>query len=136
MRFFFDRSVPHRLARMVQVYEEGPNGHQIVHLDDDGRFLHNTPDVEWIKVLAGNGKPRWIIISGDGRILKNSVERAALREAALPFCCLASQWMNMPFHDQAWRFIKAWASIVKKADPKSNHIYELSAGKSMELILK
>jgi hypothetical protein len=134
MRFFFDRCVPCRLARMVGAYE-GANGHEVVH-HDDGRFQHNTPDVEWIKALAGDGEPRWIIVSGDGRILRNSVERAALREAALPFFCLASQWMNMPFHDLAWRFIKAWSAIVKKADPKTCQIYELSAGKNLELILR
>jgi hypothetical protein len=40
---------------------------------DDDRFGETTPDVEWLKTLADDD-PRWVIISGDGRILKNKGE--------------------------------------------------------------
>jgi hypothetical protein len=135
MRFFFDRCVPFTLARMIREYE-GSHDHQIFHHDEGRRFRRDTPDDEWIKALAEDGRPRWIILSGDGRILTNRINRQALLDAKLSFFCLSHQWMNMKFHDQAWRFVKAWAGIVKAANPDSCSVYEQSAGASLHLIRK
>jgi hypothetical protein len=59
-------------------------GHRAYHIKDvpglkNGR--HAT-DLEWISHLQADNK-HWIFISGDGRILKNRAERAALRSAGL-----------------------------------------------------
>jgi hypothetical protein len=77
MRFFFDRNMPPQLARMVDALEREHTGRSY---DDDDRFTDTTPDVDWIKALAADDPP-WVIVSGDGRILKNKAELSALKEA-------------------------------------------------------
>ena len=74
MRFFFDRNMSVYLARMIGVLERN---HVIRHHDDDPRFAFNTPDTEWISIL-GKDEERWIVLSGDGRILRNRAEYSAL----------------------------------------------------------
>jgi hypothetical protein len=101
MRFFFDRNMPPQLARMVDALERE---HTARSYYDDDRFTDTTPDVEWIKVLAAVDPP-WVIISGDGRILKNKAEFSALKEARLTFFCLSRQWMHMKIYERAWKFI-------------------------------
>jgi hypothetical protein len=87
MRFFFDRNMPPQLARMVDALERE---HAARSYYDDDRFGDTTSDVEWINVLAADDPP-WIVISGDGRMLKNKTERSALKEARLTFFCLSMQ---------------------------------------------
>ena len=101
--------------------------------DDDDRFSQTTADVEWIRVLATDGDPPWIIISGDGRILKNKIELAALKNSNLTFFCLARQWMSMKIHDQAWPFVKVWPDIVENAKGTNPKIFEVSGGSSLKV---
>ncbi len=129
MRFFCDRNVPPRLARMVDVFD---NQNTIRAYNDDDRFDETTADVEWIRVLSADN-PAWIIISGDGRILKNKIELAALKESKLSFFCLAKQWMGMKIHDQAWRFVKVWPDIVENAKGESQKIFEVSCGQGLKI---
>ncbi len=88
MKFFFDRNMSVYLTRMIGALERD---HTIRHHDEDPRFETTTADTEWISVL-GKDRPTWVVISGDGRILRNKAERAALREAKLTFFCLSKQW--------------------------------------------
>ena len=111
MRFFFDRNMAPQLARMVDVLERE---HIARSYYDDDRFQETTPDVEWIRALAADDPP-WIIISGDGRILRNKTELSALKEARLTFFCLSRTWMHMSLYEQAWKFIKTWPQIVENA---------------------
>jgi hypothetical protein len=99
---------------------------------DDDRFGDTTPDVEWIKVLAADAPP-WIIISGDGRILKNKTELSALKEAKLTFFCLSRQWMHMKIYEQAWKFIKVWPDILENAKGTTPRIYEISGGAGLKV---
>lgn len=112
MRFFFDRNMSIRLAQMVSIFERG---HTIRHHDDDSRFDQNTGDVDWIKALYEDGDPCWIVVSEDGRILKNRAEVAALNEARLTFFCMAKTWMGMGVHEFSWKFLKIWPDIVEAA---------------------
>ena len=98
MRFFFDRCISWRLAAMVDAYEVD---HTARHHDRDDRFNERTPDAEWLSVLAEDDPP-WVI-SGDSRILRNRVERQALREANLTFFCMSRQWGRMPIAEYAWK---------------------------------
>src|SRR5947209_6199521 len=109
MNFFFDRCMSCRLARMIDIFDLD---HAVRHHDDDGRFDEHTEDIAWIQALAADPTP-WIVVSGDGRILKNRAERAALDEAGLTFFCMNKQWMSMGIHDYAWRFVKVWPEIVR-----------------------
>jgi len=130
MRFFCDRNVPPQLARMVDVFDRQ---NTIRAYNDDDRFSETTADVEWIRVLATDGDPPWIIISGDGRILKNQIELAALKDSQLSFFCLAKPWMTMKIQDQAWRFVKVWPDIVENAKGSNPKIFEVSGGSSLKV---
>ncbi len=129
MRFFFDRNMSPHLARMVDALERE---HSARSYYDDDRFTDTTPDVEWIRVLAADDPP-WIIISGDGRILKNRAELAALKEAGLTFFCLSRTWLHMSLHEQAWKFIKAWPEVVENAQGTSPRIFEISGGAGLKV---
>lgn len=87
MRFFFDRNMSPLLARMVDVLGRD---HTALSYYNDDRFTPTTPDVEWIRVIAADD-PSWVIVSGDGRILRNKTELSALREAKPTFFCLSNQ---------------------------------------------
>ena len=120
MRFFFDRNMSPYLTRMVSIYARE---HTVIHHDDDGRFTHTTSDIEWITALSADNAP-WIVLSGDGRILKNKSERAALEEAKLTFFCMAKVWTHMQIHEYAWRFIRIWPEIVDASKGTSPRISE------------
>lgn len=119
MRFFVDRNMPPELARIVDALEREHNARSYY---DDDRFGNTTADVEWITVLAADGPP-WIILSGDGRILKNKTDLSALKEAKLTFLCPSRQWMHMELYEQAWKFIKVRPQVVEngKETTRSSH---------------
>lgn len=107
--------------------------HQIVHHDDDDRFNPNTTDIEWITALKSDRNP-WIIISGDGRILKNKAEKAVLHESGFTFFCLSKQWPSMPLREECvWKFFRVWPDIVKKADITRQRIFEVFGGSSLKV---
>src|SRR3954451_25325264 len=87
MRFFFDRNMSPRLARMVDIYERE---HRVSHHDEDDRLSPKTTDIEWIKIL-GADDPAWIVLSGDGKILRNKTEMKAVSEAKSTF----SAWPSL-----------------------------------------
>ncbi len=129
MRFFFDRNMSIWIARMVDAFERE---HTVRHHDDDPRFIPTTSDIEWIQAL-GADDPSWIVISGDGRILRNKVEIAALREARLTFFCMTKQWMHMGIYEYAWKFMKIWPEIVENAKGTSFRIFEVAGGKATKV---
>jgi hypothetical protein len=128
MRFFFDRNMSPRLARMIDIYERDSS---VIHHDDDGRFTPTTTDVEWIRALAADD-PSWVVLSGDGRILKNRVELAALNEARLTFFCMSKAWSHMGLHEYTWKFVKL-PSVIELAKSPSRKIFEV-AGAKIDLI--
>ena len=126
MRFFFDRNMSPYLARMMDIYDRE---HTVSHHDDDDRFNPRTTDLEWIDALAKD-EPPWVVMSADGRILKNRVERAALSEAKLTFFCMTKTWASgMDINEYTWRFIKIWPQIVEKAKSPTPRIYEVAQAK-------
>ena len=129
MRFFFDRNMPPQLARMVDALERE---HTARAHDDDVRFTPTTPDVEWIATLGADAPP-WIIISGDGRILRNKAELAALKEAKLTFFCMCKAWMHMGIYEWAWKFVKVWPDIVENAKGATPRIFEVSGGGGLKV---
>jgi hypothetical protein len=120
-----------RLAAMVDVYE---TDHTARHHDRDERFNEKTPDTDWLSILAADDPP-WIIVSGDGRILRNKTERQVLREANLTFFCMSRQWGRMKIAEYAWKFIKVWPEIVKsaKASISAPKIFEVSGGRGLKV---
>jgi PIN like domain len=109
LKFFFDNTMPLRVARATQALVEPE--HEISHLRD--RFDPKTPDPVWISELAEEGD--WVVISGDVRITRNPDERKAWSEAGLVGFFLAKGWTALPLWEQAWRFFKSWPQIAKIA---------------------
>lgn len=105
MRFFFDNNLPVRLTKALQAL--APE-HEIIHLTD--KFAANTPDVDWMRGLAG--ELDWIIISGDMRIGKNLHEVEAWRTAGHTIFFLKPGWITQAFWTQAWKFVKCFPAIV------------------------
>jgi hypothetical protein len=129
MRFFFDRNMSPRIARMVDAFERE---HTARAHDDDPRFTSTIPDVEWIQTLGADDPP-WIVISGDGRILRNKVELRALKEARLTFFCMTKQWMHMGIYEYAWKFLRVWPEIVENAKGTAPRIFEVAGGKALKV---
>ncbi len=114
---------------MVAIYE---TSHTVRHHDEDSRFSPTTTDTDWITTLSQDTPP-WVTISGDGRILRNKVERAVLLAAGLPFFCMGKGWMNMQLHEYAWKFIKVWPDIVETAMHHKAKLFEVSGGKALKV---
>jgi hypothetical protein len=89
-------------------------GHRAYHLKDvpglkGGR---HAADIDWIEHLRTHNQV-WIFISGDGRLLKNPAERAALRSAGLHGFVLAAAYQKTPLHQVAATLVWKWPEIVK-----------------------
>ena len=122
MDFFVDRNLPEKLARMLGQYDRN---HNVFHLDD--RFDKTTPDTEWLLGIA-EWDPIPIVISGDGRILKNPAELQVLSDLPITFFLFAPAWANMAWPEQAWKTIKVWPEIVKNAQTTKPTIYQVPIG--------
>jgi hypothetical protein len=102
-------------------------GHQAFHIRDvpglsNGR---HSPDLEWIKLLR-MAPELWIFISGDGRILKNQAERAAVRSAGLHGFILAPAYQKTPLHQVASTIVLRWPDML--------HLTEIVSAPSMHEI--
>ena len=78
-------------------------------------FDRGTEDIVWMREIA-KWETKPIVISGDGRILRNAVERQVLRECDLMFVHFAQHWTNLPWEVQAWKGIKVWPDVVKNVE--------------------
>ncbi len=106
MIFLADENFQIQAVRLLNAFD---TRNDVRHLTEE--FGRGTPDAEWIAACAHRfDKP--VIIGGDGRILRNKVERAALRESDLSYVYLAPGWTNISWNDFAWKIVKAWPGIV------------------------
>jgi hypothetical protein len=71
----------------------------------EDHFDKGASDSDWLQVVA-TGDETTIVISGDGRILKNKVEKRMLKECGLMFVCLAPGWTHTVWRDYGWKIIK------------------------------
>lgn len=111
------------------------SGHRAFHIKDvpDLPGGRSARDVDWIGHLHAS-RDHWIFISGDGRVLKNPAERAALRSAGLHGFILASGYQKTPPHQVAAILLWRWPEIeqvTKLLSPPSMH--EIPIGKSTKL---
>lgn len=74
-------------------------------------YKKGTDDIVWIPGIKQH-LPDAIIVGLDGGILKNRVEKQALKEANLSFVYLAGGWVHLPWPEFCWKIIKAWPEIV------------------------
>jgi hypothetical protein len=103
------------------------NGHSAYHIKDVPALPRgrHSADIEWISHLRQQPDD-WIFISGDGRILKNPAERAALRSAGLHGFILAPAYQKTPMHQVAAMLIWKWPEILQ--------VTALLAAPSMHLV--
>ena len=91
-------------------------------------FDQGTPDIGWMKEIAS-----WddvtVAVCGDGRILRNKVEKQVLRECGLMFVYLGSGWTNLPWPTFAWKIVKAWPDIKKNVEQaRYPMVFEVAVG--------
>lgn len=107
MNFFLDENLSNRYGPLLSAFDR-KNTIECHH----EAFDAGIPDADWLTVLGKrDNKPA--IICGDGRILSNPAELAALKGAELTFVCLRPGWTTMNWNDQAWKIIRCWPDIVK-----------------------
>ena len=122
--FFIDHSLGGKLiaGRLRDL------GAQIEILAD--HFPTDTPDVDWLKAVGEKG---WIVLSKDGRIRRDSVERAALASAGVRAFFLTQQ--GLTGDEMAEIFANALPEMVRLAHSQSApFIYTLSRGGKFSLI--
>jgi hypothetical protein len=110
MRFFLDNNLSHRVARALHCLAEPK--HSVTHLRD--RFALSTPDVEWMRALAG--EEGWIILSADTAISRNPHEIAAWLEAGHPIFFFQKSWLQQLFWEQASRLCHLFPEIIRRAE--------------------
>jgi hypothetical protein len=109
VKFFFDRNVSHKLARIINAFEQD---HNVTHQDWDGRFTDDSEDVHIINTLAAEReKPVWI--TADLRQRSNAAERAALRSSGMTVFFLKRSAV-LPHH-QALKMLAVWPTLVESA---------------------
>jgi hypothetical protein len=113
VKVFFDNCTTHVLASTLHGFINHL-GHQAIHIKDmpglpKGR---HTDDVDWIAHLRSSAG-EWAFVSGDGKILKNSAERAALRGATLHGFILPPAYQKTPLHQVAATLIWYWPEMLK-----------------------
>ncbi len=128
--FFFDRCCPPKLADVIRAFEDDV---EVRHFNDDLRFVHNTPDIEWIGTLAKDPESAWVVLSMDGKILKRAHEKEAIRESGLPFFLLGSAWMSIEMHEKCWKLLKVWPNVVRTARESRHRIFEIMGGTGLKI---
>lgn len=100
-----DENLPPALARSLNALFAGI--HEIIHLRDrDGPGVR---DLVWISDLSSEG--RWIVISGDRRIMRNRAEYSAFRASNLIGFFLSKGLYKAPLVKQAERILALWNTI-------------------------
>lgn len=119
MHFFFDRNIPVALVRMLGYYDQA---HTIIYHDE--KFEKTTPDTEWLAEIA-TWDPVPVVVSGDGRILRNPSELQVLRQLPLTFFLFVSSWYKLKWEEFAWKAVKVWPEIVASASPRRPSVYRV-----------
>jgi predicted nuclease of predicted toxin-antitoxin system len=124
MKCLFDNNLPSKLSKALCVLE-GDDGLPVIHLSD--KFPPNTPDVEWMRILAAEGD--WFVVTRDNQIKKRPHERMAWKESNLPIVFLSKTWMNFNFWEISWRLVKCWQNIKESVTSKHSSVMVSVNGK-------
>ena len=109
MIFFTDENISTNAAHMLDIFDRE---NQIRACLD--YFRAGISDTEWMRGIASwNELCSVIALCGDGRIIKNEVEKQVLKECGLTFVLLAPGWLHLQWDTYAWKIIRIWPEIVK-----------------------
>ena len=134
MKVFFDNCTSPVLASTLNGFIRH-QGHEAFHIRDlealpRGR---HSADIEWITHLRKQPE-QWVFVSGDGRILKNPAERAALRSAGLHGFVLAPAYQKTDMNQVAAMIVWKWPEILKVTQLVSvPSMHEIPIGKNTKL---
>lgn len=113
MKVFFDNCTSPVFAETLNAFlqHEGHSAHHIRSIEGlpNGRA---SKDIEWIEFLRSSPDV-WIFVTGDGRVMKNAAERAALRSAGLHGFVLARAYQKTPINQVAALLVWKWPELVK-----------------------
>jgi hypothetical protein len=109
VNIFFDNCTSPTLAATLDGFVQYL-AHRAFHIKDMPCGRHAL-DLEWIQMLAERDDGPWIIITGDGRILKNKPERTALRQSGLSGFVLAPAYQKTPLNQVASLLIWRWPEM-------------------------
>lgn len=87
-----------------------PEGIEVTHLRL--MFSSDIRDVDWISTLASEGD--WSIVTQD-RLIKNPLEKEALRRSGLVAFILARAWSNHRYWEVAAQLVQWWPRIMEQA---------------------
>jgi PIN domain-containing protein len=118
LNFFLD----HQIGRYVVANALRGAGAQVkVHLD---YFPANKPDMEWIPEVGLRG---WVLITKDQNIRRNSLERAAYRDAKLRGFVITGK--DMSGKELAELLVRCLPSMVRRAAGRSGPLlFTISRG--------
>jgi hypothetical protein len=113
LNIFFDNCTSPVFAGCLDALVS-PTGHRARHirLMPEYGFTGKTEDVDWITRLA-NDPAVWIVVTGDQRIRKNVVERAAWIRAGLRAFVLAAAYQKTPVNQCAAVLLWRWPVMEK-----------------------
>ena len=129
MIFFFDENISPYAAYMLSHFDRE---HQMRASIDS--FERGTPDTTWMPIVASwDGDP--VVVSGDGRILRNRAERQVLKECGRMFVYLAAGWTKLPWEEFAWRIVRVWPDVTNSVkEARYPMVFEVSGGLKVQPI--
>lgn len=131
MRFFFDNCISPAIAAAMQDLSAKTQD-AVVHLRE--KFPPDVKDDVWLPTLAKEGG--WIVISGDGRILRTPHLRRIWLEAGLTTFFMVDEFANKKLLVQAEVVVHWWTDITdfaKKMERGAGFKVPLK-GKKMEQV--
>ena len=110
MKFFFDNTLPPRLARSIHelVYEDGDC---VEHLQ--ARFERDAKDTLWLAQIADEGN--WVVLTHDLHLYTRPIERKLWEQSTLVVGYLAAAWSRQRFTNIASRLLAKWDDIKRVA---------------------
>lgn len=131
MKVFFDNCTAPVLAETLNAFiqKEGHAAFHIAKIPELPNGRHSR-DIEWIEFLRTSAD-RWMFITGDGRLMKNKAERAALKSAGLHGFVLAASYQRTPLHHVAAALIWKWPEMLQLTEllsPPTMHEVPMKIG--------
>lgn len=124
MRFWFDRTVPKRLAALIGVFDIE---NEICHFSQDERVTPATTDVELAALLSNHEDGASIVVTIEIDQLRHSSFGAAVALTSIRHIVLTHKWTEKDFCEQAWRLLRLWPSIVKVLKFSEGQIISVSS---------
>lgn len=133
---FFDSCVSPVHANILHalISPDGAVARHIRFMPDYG-FYASTPGVAWIEVLGRDRPSDWVIITGDDRIRRNSVERMAWKRAGLKGFVLARAFQDIARHRIASHLLWRWPEMARFIDSAApGSMFELRPSRGAKFV--